>query len=52
MRATHDQQPHYDASADVVPEGFADRQLALCDITQPELVHHGITVVKREGTTV
>ena len=35
-----------------LPERFADRQLALCDVIQPELVHHCITIVKSESATV
>ena len=34
-----------------VPERFADRQLALCDIIEPELIHHCITIVISEGPT-
>ena len=39
-------------SAAAVPERSADRELAVCHIIEPELVHHGITVVIREGSTV
>ena len=40
------------AAAAALPERSADRQLALSDIIEPELVDHGVSVVKGEGSTV
>jgi hypothetical protein len=40
------------AAAAAVPERSADRQLAPSDIIEPELVDHGVSVVKGEGSTV
>jgi len=40
------------AAAAAVPERSADRQLALSDIIEPELVDHGVSVVIGEGPTI
>jgi len=40
------------AAGAAVPERSADRQLALGDIIEPELVDHGVSVVIGEGSTV
>jgi hypothetical protein len=40
------------AAAAALPERSADRQLALSDIIEPELVDHGVSVVIGEGSTV
>lgn len=40
------------AAGAAVPERSADRQLALGDIIEPELVDHGVSVVIGEGPTI
>ena len=39
-------------AAAALPERSADRQLALSDISEPELVDHGVSVVIGEGSAV
>lgn len=43
---------HNQQAFSCIPERYADRQLALCDVIQPELINHGITVIKGESSTV
>lgn len=52
LRRPSKQQSQKRVRSQSLPEWFADRQLAFCDIIQPELIHHCITIVKGEGATV